>query len=50
MKRLIAFCCRIITTFAFTVTAINVNTTCYFVAFQPELPKGSEKLKNNENI
>ncbi|HBV69032.1 MAG TPA: cyclic lactone autoinducer peptide [Clostridiales bacterium] len=30
---------------AFTITSINVNTTCMFFMHQPKLPKGAEKLK-----
>ncbi len=28
-----------------TVTAANVNSACLFVAHQPKLPKGAEKLR-----
>lgn len=31
--------------FALAITALNVNTTCYFLIHQPKLPKGAEKLR-----
>lgn len=30
---------------ALMITSLNVNTTCLFVAHQPELPKDSNKLR-----
>lgn len=32
-------------TFALMVTALNVNTTCMFIAHQDELPKSAKKLR-----
>ncbi|MBQ6888705.1 MAG: cyclic lactone autoinducer peptide [Lachnospiraceae bacterium] len=34
---------------AIAITSYSVNQTCMFWAYQPELPKGADKLKN-ENI
>lgn len=34
-----------IASFALMITALNVNTTCYFLIHQPKLPKGAEKLR-----
>ncbi len=28
-------------------TEINVNSACFFVAYQPVLPKGAEKLRKH---
>ncbi len=30
---------------ALMITALNVNSTCYFLIHQPKLPKGAEKLR-----
>jgi cyclic lactone autoinducer peptide len=35
----------VIASFALMITALNVNTTCYFLIHQPKLPKGAEKLR-----
>jgi len=35
----------VVATIAIGVTALNVNTTCMFVAHQPKLPEGAEKLR-----
>ena len=32
-------------TFALIITALNVNTTCMFIAHQAELPKSAKKLR-----
>ena len=29
-------------------TAANANSTCYFVAYQPKMPKAAEKLCKNK--
>ncbi|MDD2482168.1 MAG: cyclic lactone autoinducer peptide [Lutispora sp.] len=30
---------------ALTITTINVNSACWFLAHQPKLPKNSDKLR-----
>ena len=45
MKNLITKYGGIIATLALMVTAINVNHMCMFVAHQPELPEGADKLR-----
>jgi len=30
---------------ALMIVSLNVNTTCMFVAHQPELPEGAKKLR-----
>ena len=30
------------------VVSSNVNSACIFVAYQPKLPKGAEKLRKNK--
>lgn len=30
------------------VTAANANSTCYFAAYQPKMPKAAEKLCKNK--
>lgn len=35
----------VLASFALMVTSLNVNTTCMFIAHQPELPQGSSKLR-----
>ncbi len=30
-----------------SVVKTNVNSTCFFVAHQPKLPKGAEKFRKN---
>lgn len=35
----------VIASLALMITAINANSTCMFVAHQPKLPKGAEKLR-----
>ena len=34
-----------IASIAFMVTALNVNTTCVWIAHQSKLPEGAEKLR-----
>jgi cyclic lactone autoinducer peptide len=45
LKKLVLKFGSAIASFALMVTALNVNTTCYFLIHQPKLPKGSEKLR-----
>lgn len=35
---------RLVASFSFIVTLLNTNTTCLFLAHQPKLPQGAEKL------
>lgn len=36
---------RMVASFALMITALNVNTTCMFIAHQDELPKSAKKLR-----
>jgi len=45
LKKLVLKFGSAIASFALMITALNVNTTCYFLIHQPKLPKGSEKLR-----
>lgn len=36
---------KVIAAVARTATISNINSTCFFVAYQPKLPKGSEKFR-----
>ncbi|MDI3536815.1 MAG: hypothetical protein PWP16_1615 [Eubacteriaceae bacterium] len=45
MKRVLQYCGRLFVTFALWITAYNANSTCDFILYQPEPPKGIEKLK-----
>ena len=42
-------CLSFIATLALFVTYNGVNTACWFVMNQDELPKGSKKLRNNDS-
>lgn len=35
----------VMSSFALMITAFNVNTTCAFIAHQPELPADAKKLR-----
>ncbi len=35
----------VVAALALMVTAVNVNHICMFVAHQPEMPEGAEKLR-----
>lgn len=35
----------LLTSFAFWITALNVNTTCVLIAHQSKLPEDSKKLR-----
>ncbi len=37
---------RVVTPLALLVTIVSVNSTCMFEFYQPQMPTGSEKLKN----
>jgi cyclic lactone autoinducer peptide len=45
MKNLIAKYAGVVAALALMVTAANVNHICMFVAHQPEMPEGAEKLR-----
>ena len=45
MKKTIIKLCGIIASFALMIAAMNANVTCMFIAHQPKLPKGSDKLR-----
>lgn len=45
MKKYLIRFGTILAGFALTITALNVNTACLFVAHQPKLPAGSDKLR-----
>ena len=52
MKKMFSsMACRIGTAaaaMALMVTALNVNTTCVWLAHQPKLPQGADKLKKHQ--
>jgi cyclic lactone autoinducer peptide len=35
----------VVASLALTITTLNVNSTCMFVAYQPKLPDGARKLR-----
>ena len=45
MKKMILKLSGIAASLALVITSANVNTACMFLAHQPELPKGAEKLR-----
>ncbi|MDW5300055.1 MAG: cyclic lactone autoinducer peptide [Sedimentibacter sp.] len=45
MKKLVLKFGSAIASLALMITALNVNSTCYFLIHQPKLPKGAEKLR-----
>ncbi|WMJ77722.1 MULTISPECIES: cyclic lactone autoinducer peptide [unclassified Sedimentibacter] len=45
MRKLVLKFGSVIASFALMITALNVNSTCYFLIHQPKLPKGAEKLR-----
>ncbi|CAK7000559.1 cyclic lactone autoinducer peptide [Tissierella carlieri] len=47
MKKVILKFSGIIASLALMVTSMNVNSTCIYLAYQPELPKSAEKLRKN---
>ena len=47
MKKVVLRFGGILASLALMVTSMNVNTTCMYLAHQPELPKGAEKLRKN---
>ena len=46
MKNLILKYGKYIASLALLITAFNVNVTCTFMAYQPQIPKSAEKLRN----
>ncbi|MSU01478.1 cyclic lactone autoinducer peptide [Tissierella sp. DSM 105185] len=47
LKKVILRFGGVLASLALMVTSMNVNTTCMYLAHQPELPKGAEKLRKN---
>lgn len=47
MKKVVLKFGGILASLALMVTSMNVNTTCIFLAHQPKLPEGAEKLRKN---
>lgn len=45
MKKIICKFGRVFASLALLVTVANVNSSCFFMAHQPELPKGANRLK-----
>lgn len=45
MKKLVYRFGSVFASLALLITVANVNTSCFFMAHQPELPKGAQKLK-----
>lgn len=45
MKKLVYRFGSVFASLALMITVANVNTSCFFMAHQPELPKGAQKLK-----
>lgn len=45
LKKLIFKFGSLIAAMALMVTALNANSACYWLAYQPKLPKGAEKLR-----
>ena len=45
MKRLVIKLTRYMAAFALMITVINANTSCLFLAHQPKLPSGADKLR-----
>ncbi|MEW8973712.1 MAG: cyclic lactone autoinducer peptide [Tissierellaceae bacterium] len=45
MKRIILKFSGVMASLALVVTFVNVNSACMFLAHQPEMPKGAEKLR-----
>jgi len=35
----------VLATLALMIVSLNVNSTCMFIAHQPELPEGAKKLR-----
>jgi cyclic lactone autoinducer peptide len=45
MKKITLGMSRIVSCLALMVTVMNVNSACFFLMHQPELPKGSDSLR-----
>ena len=45
MKKMILKLSGVVASLALVVTFVNANSVCMFLAHQPELPKGAEKLR-----
>lgn len=44
-KKLLYTLGSLVSSFALMITALNVNTTCAFIAHQPEVPDSAKKLR-----
>jgi len=47
LKKVILRFSGVLASLALMLTSMNVNTTCMYLAYQPELPEGAEKLRKN---
>lgn len=47
MKKILYKLCQLVSCFALIVTIMNVNSTCFFIVHQPQLPEGAERLKKS---
>lgn len=47
MKKIVYKFGSLFASLALLVTAVNVNTSCFFMAHQPQLPQSANKLKKN---
>ena len=47
VKKIILRFSGVLASLALLVTSMNVNTTCLYLAHQPKLPEGAEKLRKN---
>ncbi len=45
MKKHVIQLTKHLASFALMIVALNVNTSCLFLAHQPKLPKGADKLR-----
>lgn len=45
MKKIMYKFASVFASFALLVTVANVNSSCFFMAYQPELPENANRLK-----
>lgn len=45
LKKVVQKCEKAMASTAMAVTKSSVNSLCMFIMYEPELPKGSERLK-----
>lgn len=45
MKKYVIGLTKYLASFALMIVALNVNTSCLFLAHQPKLPSGANKLR-----